>query len=108
MEQLQAEVESLRKRVKELEAEKGLVNPSTGELPPIFKSAGSFLEAANVPVFATDANGKFTLFNTAAEKLYNFSREDVIGKALVELLVPKVRSFFSTCPQRHSQPLRMY
>jgi PAS domain S-box-containing protein len=49
---------------------------------------GAILEAALDCIVAMDHQGLITEFNPAAERTFGFARADVLGKPLVELIVP--------------------
>jgi PAS domain S-box-containing protein len=48
----------------------------------------AILSAAIDSIVSVDAEGKITEFNPAAEKTFGYSREEVIGKPMVEYLIP--------------------
>ncbi|MGC4087909.1 MAG: PAS domain S-box protein [Polyangiaceae bacterium] len=49
---------------------------------------GAILEAALDCIVSMDHQGNITEFNPAAEKTFGYARSDVMGKPLVELLIP--------------------
>jgi len=50
--------------------------------------AGAILESALDCILAIDAEGKVIEFNPAAERTFGFSRTEVLGKDLCELVIP--------------------
>src|SRR5581483_6206298 len=52
------------------------------------ETARAYLEAALDCVVMIDASGRIVEFNPAAERTFGYSREEAIGRALVELIVP--------------------
>jgi len=46
------------------------------------------IEAAIDPIVTIDSEGAITQFNPAAERTFGFARSDVLGRPLVEVLVP--------------------
>ena len=49
---------------------------------------GALLEAAPDAIVGVDRDGRILLVNTQAERLFGYTREELIGQ-LVELLVPE-------------------
>ena len=46
-------------------------------------------EISNIAIFSVDKNNKVTHWNNAAQDIFGFSKEEVLGKGIFELLVPK-------------------
>jgi two-component system, cell cycle sensor histidine kinase and response regulator CckA len=63
---------------------------------------GAILEAALDSIVSMDHTGAITEFNPAAERTFGYSRDDVMGKLLVEVLIPPALR------ERHLQGFRRY
>ena len=48
----------------------------------------AILESALDAIIATDQNGRIIDFNPAAERLFGYRRDDVMGKSVVETIIP--------------------
>jgi len=73
------------------------------------------IEAAPIAMLMLDADGRMTLVNRQAEKLYGYSRAELLGQQVEMLLPPEYRPrdsrqreefFRATTPQRLGSPLR--
>jgi PAS domain S-box-containing protein len=65
------------------------VTSSGGHLPPVgAPTHAQVLDRLDLAVIATDADGVVTTWNTRAETLYGYSREEAIGRHVNELTVP--------------------
>jgi len=73
------------------------------------------IEAAPIAMLMLDADGRMTLVNRQAEKLYGYSRAELLGQPVEVLLPPEHRPrdlrqreefFRATAPQRLGSPLR--
>ncbi len=71
----QNEISKLREQALEQE-----VNERAKEVEKVNLLQNSILESSGYAIIATDVSGTITLFNTAAEKLLNYSREEMVGK----------------------------
>ena len=60
------------------------------ELKSSNETFGALLEAAPDGVVVSDTNGEITLVNAQTEKMFAYSREDLLGQP-IEVLIPKVR-----------------
>jgi PAS domain S-box-containing protein len=49
---------------------------------------GAYLQAALDAVIVADASGRVVEFNPAAERIFGYTREEALGQALAELIVP--------------------
>ncbi|MFY9326654.1 MAG: diguanylate cyclase [Georgfuchsia sp.] len=72
-----------------LKAEKALVQKQTAELRKSKDLINSVIEGTSDVVYVKDANGLFTLFNTAGAKLMEKGVGEVIGKDDTSLLIPE-------------------
>jgi two-component system, cell cycle sensor histidine kinase and response regulator CckA len=63
---------------------------------------GAILEAAFDSIVSVDHTGAITEFNPAAERMFGYLRSDVVGKPLVELIIPP------SLRQRHLQGFDHY
>jgi PAS domain S-box-containing protein len=52
-------------------------------------TTGAVLDAISRAVVATDTSGRIMYWNRGAERLYGWSAEEVLGRDIVELLVPQ-------------------
>lgn len=48
----------------------------------------AILDASPVCIMSIDTHGNFVAFNSAAERTFGYTREDVIGKPMVDLIMP--------------------
>jgi PAS domain S-box-containing protein len=55
----------------------------------------AMLDAAFDAVVTVDAQGQIVGFNPAAERMFDYRREDVLGKALIDCIIPN--SLFDVC-----------
>lgn len=65
-----------------LEEHKSQINQET-----IAKELQQFIETANAPIFGIDANGNVNEWNKTTEKITGFSKEEAIGKDVVDAFV---------------------
>jgi PAS domain S-box-containing protein len=49
----------------------------------------ALIAGAPIAILAFDADGRVIEFNPAAEKLYGFQRDEVLGQAMADLLIPE-------------------
>lgn len=98
-EQLLAELEALRRRVGELEAAavdhvrtaRRLakdVSVSEAALRQREATEQALLESASEGILVVDATGTITLLNAAAERMFGFGRDELLGRPL-EILLPE-------------------
>ncbi len=65
---------------------------------------GAIFEAALDCIITMDASGIVTEFNPAAERTFGYSREDVVGKPLAEIVIPaRLREAHARGLARHLQ-----
>ena len=57
------------------------------ETEAVAKELRQFIETANAPIFGIDAKGKVNEWNQTAAKITLFSKEEVLGKDLVETYI---------------------
>jgi PAS domain S-box-containing protein len=97
-----AEVDQLRQRVADLEtaatehqrAEQQLerdARQSQAALRRSEETARAVLESASEGIVLIDARGRITLVNAAAERMFGYSRHDLLGEPLEMLLPERVR-----------------
>ena len=53
------------------------------------KELQTFIDTANAPIFGIDANGLVNEWNNMAAKITGFTRNEVMGKNLVEVYIPQ-------------------
>lgn len=74
-------IESLTARVAALEAENARLRGTAFELPA-GETLAAVIQASPLPIVALTREGKITLWNPAAEHVFGWSAEEVLGKAL--------------------------
>jgi PAS domain S-box-containing protein len=77
-----AETDALRRRITELEAENARLRAAAGERLPANEMFGAVIEASPVPIVALTREGKITVWNAAAERVFGWSADDVMGMEL--------------------------
>jgi PAS domain S-box-containing protein len=76
------ELDGLRRRITELEAENARLRATVRDRPPANEMFRAVIEASPVPIVALTREGKITVWNAAAERVFGWSADDVIGLEL--------------------------
>ena len=71
----------------ELENSNPVLNQMTGQLYLNLLRSGVLFKHLPTPITTLDADGRIVAFNDAAEQLFLYQREEVLGKSLAELAI---------------------
>lgn len=86
MEEIQSSEEELRQNMEELQATQEAMQRKQNEIKQIVGKYEQVLEGCVDCVIFADTRGTISYFNQSAEKLWGYTREDVIGKNLRMLM----------------------
>lgn len=87
-EQLLVELRFLRERLENLEAKNPLSETISNPAGEVSKRREAILHSALDCIITIDAAGLILEFNPAAERVFGYRREDVLGKSMAERIIP--------------------
>ena len=67
------------------------VNNDSGELAELYAGIGTLLSIAADAIIAIDADHKITLFNEGAERIFGYSKAEILGQPLSTLIPDRYR-----------------
>lgn len=82
--QLQLAYDQAKTYASELSAEIKIRKREQKRVFQIAEELHQFIETANSPIFGTDTQGRVNEWNEAVQKITKFSKEEILGKKLVE------------------------
>ena len=85
---LKNELTFLRERLKNLETLSEANDDSSNEILKIRRGRESLLHSALDCIITIDINGRIIEFNPAAERTFGYSRKQVLGEVMAELIIP--------------------
>ena len=66
-------------------------NNDSGELAELYAGIGTLLSIAADAIIAIDADHKITLFNEGAERIFGYSKAEILGQPLSTLIPDRYR-----------------
>ncbi|MEJ2722952.1 MAG: PAS domain S-box protein, partial [bacterium] len=90
-EELRSLVRKLRRYTDDLEREIALLRRQEAVDAPLSNSSASFVRTANDAIIHLDFEGVITEWNPAAERLYGYTRKEILGKSSDIIVSPEQR-----------------